>query len=75
MQDILCSIVNVDPQAHAVGKFAVGQPYRNLVLSLYLSIRGLTVDIRLKCFPSYLCIYHPFALIKFIAASLVFIKI
>ena len=33
LQDILCSIVYVDPQAHAVGKFAIDYPYRNLILS------------------------------------------
>ena len=33
LQDILCWIVNVGPQAHVVGKFAIDQPYRNLILS------------------------------------------
>ena len=32
-QDILCWIVNGDPQTHVAGKFAFGQPHRNLILS------------------------------------------
>ena len=33
LQYILCWIENVDPQAHVVGKFFIGKPYRNLILS------------------------------------------
>ena len=33
LQDILYWIVNVDPQAHVVGKFAIDYPYRTLILS------------------------------------------
>ena len=30
LQDILCWIEHIDPEAHVVGKFAISQPYRNL---------------------------------------------
>ena len=33
LQDILCSIVYIDPQAHVVGKFAIDHSYLNLILS------------------------------------------
>ena len=40
LQDILYWIVNVDPQAHVVGKFAIDYPYRTLILSKTCFVRS-----------------------------------